>query len=182
MWGAGGGPQVPPFQFRLKLWGRWRRSLRFSVWLPWWEGDENLLLKRGTLQRKERRQEEDVSLPAAHLAPSYPSGPVSCHSRRLDVGTATCTPHTGSSLGALPPVTPLDSVPALENQLWLSGPLGTRDTPSGAAEDTQAPATRSPETRPQSGTHTCTARYPETRPHTDRFAADTRRDTRAHTP
>lgn len=117
-----------------------------------------------------------MSLPAAHLASSWASGPPSCHSRQLDVGTATCTPHTGSTLGAMPPyhlarisAGPRESAPAVRPSRHWGHSL--RYT-----EDTQAPATRGPKTQPRSGTHTCTARYWVTQSHTNRFTPDTHRD------
>lgn len=66
------------------------------------------------------------------------------------------------------PITSLHSVPALKNELGPFGPLGTGDTPSGTAEDTQVPATRDRETQPHSGAHMCIARYLKTESH-DRF-------------
>lgn len=71
-----------------------------------------------------------LSLPMALLASRCPSRP-------LDIGTATCTPHSGITLGARPPyhLSPLSACPEEPAPLFSS--LETRDTPSGTAEDTQ---------------------------------------------
>lgn len=59
----------------------------------------------------------------------------------------------GQRSWSLTALLPLPTQPALEKELWPSGPVGTRDTPSGAAQDTQVPATRDPGTQLPSGTH-----------------------------
>lgn len=180
-----GGAHRSPLQFRVKLCGC-RRRFPEIVYLASLVGGgrENLLLKRGTLRRKEKRLEEDVSCCPCLLPIWPPAVPRGLRPATQDGWTLALPPacHTRAApLEPCPPITSPDSVPALENQLRLFGPLGTRDTPSGTAEDTQVPATRGRETQPRSGTHTCTARYSEPQSHTNRFTPDTHRDTQVHT-
>lgn len=99
-------------------------------------GRENLLLKRGTLRRKEKRLEEDVSCCPCLLPIWPPAVPWGLRPATQGGWTLALPParHTRAApLEPCPPITLPDSVPALENQLQLVGPLGTRDTPSGTA-------------------------------------------------
>lgn len=111
-----------------------------------------------------------MSLPTAHLAPS-------CPSRRLDVGTATCTLHTGSTLGAMPPyhLSPLSACPEEPAQaVWPSRHQGHSLRYSPRTHKCPQPGTQRHcytwgHTRAQPGTwrhsHTHTGTYTHTRTH-----------------
>lgn len=137
------------------------------------------MLKRGTLRRKEKKPEKDVSCRPCLLPIWPPAGPRGLRPATQDGWTLALPParHTWTApLEPCPPITSPESVPALENQLWLFGPLGTGDTPSGTPRTHKRLQPGARRHSHAQGTHTCTARYWVTESHTNRFTPDTHRD------
>lgn len=90
-------------------------------------------------QKEGKGLEMDVSCspcPLSTWLPAVPRGldPATEGCWTLALPPARCT--QAAPLEPCRPITSTHSAPALENQLWLCGPLGTGDTPSGTVEST----------------------------------------------